>query len=257
MKPPLVLLPPSEGKATGGSEPSLKLNGLSFPSLTEARKKVIANLDRLPDAAFGVKGAALEKAKLANAKVMKSKTLPALLRYTGVLYDALDAGSLTTKEKKRLNEQVVIFSGLFGAVAADDLLPDYKLKMSATLSNLGRLSSFWKPFLTDALAPYCEQQTVWNLLPNEHNSAWNPPTSARVITVKFLDDDGKGNLTTVSHWNKLLKGSLVRWLLSNNATEPTALKKFRHPENYRFSEIAVTKATAKTPQIETVVMVRK
>lgn len=257
MKPPLLLLPPSEGKAAGGTGPALKLKDLTFAELAEARKEVLVALDNLPDAAYGVKGAALEKAKQANAAVRKAKTLPARERYTGVLYDALDCGSMKTKEMKLLAQRVVIFSGLFGAVSTSDFIPDYKLKMSATLKPLGKLSTFWKPYLTEALRPYCENETVWNLLPNEHNVAWSPPPSARIITVKFLDDDGKGNLTTVSHWNKLLKGSLVRWLIETNASEPSALKKFRHPENYCFAEIQTIKGTAAKASVETVLMVRQ
>jgi hypothetical protein len=34
----------------------------------------------------------------------------------------------------------------------------------------------------------------------------------------------------VSHWNKLLKGALVRHLLATQLTEPAGLAEFRHPE---------------------------
>ena len=45
-----------------------------------------------------------------------------------------------------------------------------------------------------------------------------------------LDAQGR----TVSHWNKLLKGSLVRWLLTEQPAGPEALDSFRHPLGYRF-----------------------
>jgi cytoplasmic iron level regulating protein YaaA (DUF328/UPF0246 family) len=56
--------------------------------------------------------------------------------------------------------------------------------------------------------------------------------------VKFLDEGqavkGERTFTTVNHWNKLLKGALVRFILETGADDPKALAKFRHPEGYRY-----------------------
>jgi uncharacterized protein len=38
----------------------------------------------------------------------------------------------------------------------------------------------------------------------------------------------------VSHWNKLLKGALVRHLVAAQLTEPAGLAEFRHPEGYAY-----------------------
>ena len=54
------------------------------------------------------------------------------------------------------------------------------------------------------------------------------------MTVRFLDVEGR----TVSHWNKLLKGSLVRWLLTEQPAGPEELGDFRHPLGYRFDRRA-------------------
>jgi cytoplasmic iron level regulating protein YaaA (DUF328/UPF0246 family) len=194
---------------------------------------------------LGVKGDALAAATAANRAVRTGPTMPAIERYTGVLYDALDAGSLPARDKKRLAAQVVIFSGLWGASMPGDPLPDHKLKMSAALAPVGRLSTWWRAPLTDALAPLVERRVVWNLLPIEHDAAWAPPTPgsgaagapAGVLTVRFLDETTarKGTprtFTTVNHWNKLLKGALVRHVLATGADEPDALTAFEHPEGY-------------------------
>jgi cytoplasmic iron level regulating protein YaaA (DUF328/UPF0246 family) len=52
--------------------------------------------------------------------------------------------------------------------------------------------------------------------------------------VRFVDGQGR----TVSHWNKLLKGSLVRWILTDRPDGPEALARFRHPLGYRFDAAA-------------------
>jgi cytoplasmic iron level regulating protein YaaA (DUF328/UPF0246 family) len=249
---PVVLLPPSEGKSSGGTRPAWHPGSTSFPELDERRQEVIAALAVAvaggPDAAtaklLGVKGVALEAAVTANLDVATGPTRPAIERYTGVLYDALDAASLPAPVRRRLRAQVVIFSGLWGLVQPGDLIPDYKLKMGATLPGPGKLATWWRPAVTEALAPLVEGRVVWDLLPNEHAAAWAPaaPGSRRpgapkaVVDVRFLDeadpDGGERRFTTVSHWNKLLKGALVRHVLTTQLTEPDGLAAFRHPEGY-------------------------
>jgi cytoplasmic iron level regulating protein YaaA (DUF328/UPF0246 family) len=194
---------------------------------------------------LGVKGDALASATAANREVRTAPTMAAIERYTGVLYDALDAASLPARDKKRLATQVVIFSGLWGASMPGDPLPDHKVKMSAALAPLGKLSTWWRAPLTGALAPLVERRVVWNLLPLEHDAAWAPPTPgsgepgapAVVLTVRFLDEttaprSAARTFTTVNHWNKLLKGALVRHVLATSADEPDALAAFEHPEGY-------------------------
>ena len=57
-----------------------------------------------------------------------------------------------------------------------------------------------------------------------------------MYSVRFLDEGprqrGTRSFTTVSHWNKLLKGALVRFVLSTGADGPDALARFDHPEGY-------------------------
>jgi len=249
---PVILLPPSEGKSPGGSGDPWAPGRSAFPELDASREKAIAALLRAMRTAaparqklLGVKGDALAAATAANRSVRTAPTRPAIERYTGVLYDALDASSLTARDRKRLESQVVIFSGLWGASMPGDPLPDHKLKMSAALPPVGKLSTWWRAPLTAALAPLVEGRVVWNLLPLEHDAAWAPPAAgsgqpgapAVVLTVRFLDevtaDEGAPRrFTTVNHWNKLLKGALVRHVLATGADEPDALGGFEHPEGY-------------------------
>lgn len=247
MSTPLILLPPSEGKAPGGSGPSVSDGSLSFPELDAERRKVAEALaaamddDALAAKLLGVKGATLDAAREANRRVLVSPTLPAIERYTGVLYDALDWPSLPGRLKRRGANQIVIFSGLWGAVRATDPIPDYKLKMGGSIPGIGKVNTFWRPSLTPALDPLVRGRTVWDLLPNEHSAAWNPdPASPRTrISVKFIDEatdpkTGERKRTVVNHWNKLLKGALVRHVLDTGLDDPEGLRTFDHPLGYVF-----------------------
>jgi cytoplasmic iron level regulating protein YaaA (DUF328/UPF0246 family) len=186
---------------------------------------------------LGVKGDALAAATEANRSVLTAPTSPAIDRYTGVLYGELDAASLPAPARRRLGRSVLILSGLWGLVAPDDPIPDYKLKMGATLGRAGRLATWWREPLTDALATIARGRVVWNLLPAEHDAAWHAQEvpSREHHTVRFLERRPDGSLRAVSHWNKLLKGALVRHLLEHPDSTAADLATWDHPLGYRLA----------------------
>jgi len=249
---PLILLPPSEGKADGGDGPPWAPATLFDPDLDGRRAQVMAALVRAMSSSarrrselLGVKGEALAAATARNLGLPTGPTRPAIERYAGVLYQALDARSLRAPQRRRLEAQVRIVSGLWGVVAPGDPIPDYKLKMGAALPRLGRLATWWRPALTAALAPEVAGRVVWDLLPNEHRNAWapcvtpgDPDAPRRLISVRFHDEvvgaGGTTRLVTVSHWNKLLKGELVRHVLARQLVEVGDLVDFEHPLGYRY-----------------------
>jgi hypothetical protein len=209
---PVLLLPPSEGKAPGGRGRPWRPGTGALLALDEARAEVLAALGPARDAVAG------------------APTRAAIARYTGVLYQQLDWASLPNPARRLGGRTVLVASGLWGLSAPRDPIPDYRLKMGASLPGLGKLSTWWRPRLTAALADHLAGRLVWDLLPNEHAAAWTPaevPLRQRV-TVRFVDRHGR----TVSHWNKLLKGALVRHLLTERP-RPEDLVGWTHPSGYR------------------------
>ena len=221
----LILLPPSEGKALGGDGPPWAPGTMAVPELDASRRKVLQALGRRHPA-------------------RTEPTLPAIERYTGVLYQGLDAPTLRAVPRRRLDRSVLVVSGLWGLVAPSDPIPHYKLKMSANLPPLGKLSTWWRPALTAAVGARAERALVWDLLPIEHAAAitWDGIAPHERVTVRFVDAQAK----TVSHWNKLLKGSLVRWLVTTGATDVDALTEFEHPQGYRYDPAATERDGCRT-----------
>lgn len=211
--PPLVLLPPSEGKSDGGDLPSWR-RGTQADGVLDASRASL-----------------LPHARRAGALAAGARCRPAAQRYTGVLYRELDWSTLPTPARRLGEERVRIVSGLWGLVAPDDPIPAYRLKMSASVPEVGRLSSWWRPRLVPALEALLGDGLVWDLLPQEHSAAcdWAAIAPRRRVTVRFVDRQGR----TVSHWNKLLKGSLVRWILTERPDGPEDLVRFDHPLGYR------------------------
>lgn len=215
----LVLLPPSETKATGGDGPPLRLDALSHPSLTPLRAELVDELVKLaadvPAARAALGLSAKQDAELArNAVLWTSPTAPALRRYTGVLYDALDVGSLRGAAAGRARERLAVGSALFGLLRADDPVPAYRLSAGSALPGRGTLAAAWKPLLEPVLA--AADELVVDLRSGSYAALGRAPGA---VTVDVLAVHPDGRRTTISHFNKAHKGRLAR-LLATTRAEP-------------------------------------
>ncbi len=208
----LVLLPPSETKATGGDGPPLDLDTLSSPELTPTRRRL---LDVLTDLADDVPGS-LQVLGLSerqagevqrNAELLDAPTMPALQRYTGVLYDALDVGSLTSDERSRADQRLAVASALFGLVRGTDAIPAYRLSGATSLPGVGTLRGVWRPVLEPLLEAV--EPPVVDLRSGAYTALAQVPGA---ITVRVLSEDATGARKVVSHHNKAHKGMLARAL---------------------------------------------
>ncbi|UYP20566.1 peroxide stress protein YaaA [Rhodococcus sp. Z13] len=211
----LVLLPPSETKSDGGDGAPLDLAELSMPQLTETRETLVQALVDLaadPEESsralgLGSKGAdEIER----NAKLWVSPTRPALERYTGVLYDALDTASFTRAQRDKAYRRVGIGSALFGAVRADDPIPAYRLSGGSKLPGFGTLKALWRPELTDALIAEAAGELVVDLRSGIYQQLGPVPGA---VTATVLTEKPDGTRKVVSHFNKHHKGLLARALV--------------------------------------------
>ena len=62
--------------------------------------------------------------------------------------------------------------------------------------------------------------------------------------MRFLDRRPDGSLQAVSHWNKLLKGALVRHLVETPTATPESLASWDHPLGYRLEPAATVPGRA-------------
>ncbi|MEV0341748.1 peroxide stress protein YaaA [Nocardia sp. NPDC050713] len=221
----LVLLPPSETKSDGGAGGPLDLDLLAIPQLTPVRDKLVTELVELAAdpaasrAALGLgKGADAEIAR--NAALRTAATRPALERYTGVLYDALDAKSFTKAQRAKAYARLGIGSALFGAVRAGDPIPAYRLSGGSKLPGLPTLSAVWRDVLPDALVAEAAGDLVVDLRSGTYQQLGRVPGA---VTANVLTEHPDGSRTVVSHFNKHHKGLLARALVLTRA-EPTDVR---------------------------------
>jgi cytoplasmic iron level regulating protein YaaA (DUF328/UPF0246 family) len=192
---------------------------LTAPELTPVRSEIAEALVKLAGdvpasrAALGLSPKQDDEIER-NAALWTSATLPALRRYTGVLYDALDVGSMTRAQRTRAGHRLAVGSARFGLVRAEDPNPAYRLSAGSALPGLPTLRALWRPTLSPVLAGL--HGLVVDLRSGSY-AALAPVPGA--VTVEVLSERPDGVRSVVSHFNKAHKGRLAR-LLATTTAEP-------------------------------------
>lgn len=224
----VILIPPSEGKTPAGSGRPLKAFDKDARVIYDRLMAYQGDFSQL----YGVKGKALEAARLANAGILTASTLPAIERYSGVVYDGIDYPSLPVKARDFFNAHVRIISALFGFLAPQDLIPDYKLKIEKLDA-----AAYWRPLITKKLSGCF----VVDLLPQAHQSAVSYVRGVRVDFIVLKN----GKAVPAGHHGKLIKGKFVRWLCEEGVTDPQKFGGFRE-DGFLFDGVKFVKRLQKT-----------
>lgn len=209
-----VLFSPSESKLTGGGGAPLSQKSFTFPELYEKRLEVIQKYrDFLATAPleakqklFGLKGEkAIEKF---STDIFKAPTMKAMERYTGVAYEYLCYETLSDREKAYTDQNVMLFSNLFGPLLGGDLVPDYKLKQGESIAGF-KPEVFYKAHFSDMLDNWLQNSDVLDLRAGFYEKFYT--LKQPYFTMKFIKE-GK----VVSHWAKAYRGLFLRALLESN-----------------------------------------
>jgi cytoplasmic iron level regulating protein YaaA (DUF328/UPF0246 family) len=210
----LVLLPPSETKRDGGEDDSaLDLASLSFPELTPQRGAALAALRRLSrsvaDSTTALRLGPTQRFEIdRNRALGRSPVMPALERYTGVLYDGLAVATLSPTERDFAARHLAIHSALFGLLGAADRIPAYRCSHDSQLPGLS-LRMHWRDAITAAIA--ARPGLVLDLR-SESYTALGP--AAGGFLVRVVAEDASRRRLAISHANKHEKGRFVRQLVS-------------------------------------------
>jgi len=213
--PLIVLLPPSEGKSPqAGALPSFAQSHPDYarevaPVLQQLRK--VAKADRAK--VYGV--STQEKADAAhrlNLAALDAPGMPALQRYTGVVYTHLDPATLP--DPAYAANHVFILSGMYGLIPGHAAIADYKLPLNPWLTK------HWRPINTRRLAALAEGHTVISLLPGAHAKALDYPG---LVAIDFKLQGGR---KSAGHFGKAIKGRFVRFLFEQRIQDLAGAARF-------------------------------
>ena len=215
-----ILIPPSEGKAKVKTTSSILFDDTDF-IYDEYVDHIVTLLSLIVDEDLkSIYGTSEEKALTfhrQNQDIYNSQCIPAIERYTGVVYEHIYWSSLSEKAKKFMEKHIRIFSGMFGMLTPLTMIPDYKLKM-----NVLNLQHHWSPLLTEELA---KEDIVIDLLPQVHRKAYK--AGKNVVRIDFSVIT-KGKKTAAGHFGKAVKGELIKYIATNQITDVKGLADFEY-----------------------------
>lgn len=222
----LILLPPSEGKTAPGGRTPVDLDALAFADhLGEPRRTLIEGLTKL---CGGPVAEAVETLGISagqagdvprDAELLAAPAGPASAVYTGVLYDRLGYGSLSTTARRRAGRNLLIASGLWGMVRSGDRIPWYRFSMKPKLEGIGGLAAFWRAPLAEAMAAAGHDREgglVLDMRSGPYVSAWRPK-HARLLAVRGFTETSAGR-KSISHMAKAIRGDVARIVLEAPST---------------------------------------
>ena len=217
----LILLPPSETKSEGGSR-SFSTPSSGDAALDEVRAQTLADLILLSsgdrdEAARALKIPATKvDAELEHNRSRASAPLkPAVERYTGVLFDALDAASLDAGARAWLHQHVRIHSALYGFVAAEDPIAAYRCSHDARLPGM-TLKRRWREVLSANLATH--PGPILDLRSRGYVELGPVPAGQARWWGDVRELLADGTTRSLNHFNKRAKGLMVRKLAQLGAS---------------------------------------
>ncbi len=209
----LVVLPPSETKRDGGADAVLDLSALGFPDLTPQRVTALRALSRL-SRNRRASLAALHLGPTQNFEIDRNRiisnspVLPAIERYTGVLFDALDVRSLSDEARGWGARNIVVHSALFGLLRADDPIPAYRLSHDTRLPGVS-LRQLWSSPITHALG--ARSELMLDARSDSYRHLGPAPSGSWYL--RIVSADLAGRRTPLNHTNKKSKGEFARALM--------------------------------------------
>ena len=208
----LLLLPPSESKRPGGSGAPLDVSVLAFGALAPLRERALDALVALSEDPAEMTRVLKLTARQAgdveaNRAVRTAPTMPAVDRFTGVLYDALDAASLDGSARAWLGSHAAIQTALLGPVSALDPIPAFRLSAGHRLPGLPPVKRHWADDTARALTD--GSRFVVDLRSEAYRALGPVPGSVYVRVVAAGED---GAVRALNHFNKKAKGQLARAL---------------------------------------------
>lgn len=158
---------------------------------------------------FGTKKISPQELSLCQ-NILDAPTLPAIQRYSGVAFKALDFSSLNEIAQEFINTQVFIFSNLLGVIRADTPIPYYKLKQGEGFFDF-ETQKFYQS-LQKQLVSLCKNSILLDLRAGFYQKCFIPKDN---FTIEPIFKKGT---KTLSHYSKHYRGLLLRTLAQNSST---------------------------------------
>lgn len=223
-----VLFSPSEAKTTGGDHPPLKKESFCCQESFEKRQEVMNRYEALiqgGDTGVIKKLTGLKKESELEAyreSLYQQPTRKAITRYSGVAYGYLHYEGLDSNAQAFLDQNVLIFSNLFGPILAKDTIPNYKIKQGVSLDGF-KPEKFYHEHFKSCVDSFLESEScILDLRAGFYEKFYT--LTLPHITMKFI----KGG-KVVSHFAKAYRGTILREVALHQAKTEEELMAINFP----------------------------
>lgn len=162
---------------------------------------------------------------------IKQIGMKAIEAYTGVVFRALDYGSLTPPQRESVAESVRLISSLYGWLRPDDIVKPYRMEFTTRLAPGDKtFADYWRKDVTIQLVRHVQNRcasAVLNLLPADAAKCVDWKLLKRFVKVWKVDfkELTPGGEYRTPHAGKLkaLRGELLREIITRRIETPAEL----------------------------------
>ncbi len=238
-----IVISPAKSLDFESALPTSKYTQASFLAQSEKLNKVLVK--KKPKALSDLMGISDKLAQLNwernqnfNLPFTPENARPAVYAFNGDVYQGLDAYSIKDEKLEQLQDSLRILSGLYGILKPLDLIQPYRLEMGTQLK-IGRkknLYEFWKKELTEHMNNELKEGELFvNLASNEYFGAIDEKNLKTEVITPIFKDWKNDKLKVVSFFAKKARGSMVRYIVNNNAKTIEDIKGF-NLDDYQYSK---------------------
>lgn len=205
---------------------------INFPDKTHSLVNSLKKLSKSEiEKIFKIKGQLLEETYSNIQNFDSLDSYEALSLYDGVTFRQLNLNSYSAKDLNYLNENLLIFSALYGVLSPNIEIKPYRLDMTINFLEES-LYKFWSDKINDFLDTYVDEIFI-NLASKEFSKIIDKK-KFKVINIEFRQkvDDKLKNISTEA---KKARGMLLDFMTINNISDLESIKTFTK-EGYQFSE---------------------
>ena len=220
----------------------------TLPDFLQDSKKLIKQLrdfspqdiSELMNVSSNIAELNFDRYKSWTANFTEKNSKQAVLAFKGDVYTGLDAETFSAKDFKFAQQHLRVLSGLYGLLRPLDLMKPYRLEMGTRLSNpRGKnLYEFWGSEITQALNSQLKKiksEYLINLASNEYFKSVKPKElNGEIITPAFKDYKA-GQYKMFGVYAKKARGSLSRFIIQNQLTDPEDIKAF-DVDGYKYNK---------------------
>lgn len=150
--------------------------------------------------------------ELANNVFRDAELMPAIDRYTGVLYSATNVSMWMTEQRDWAATHVYIHSALFGIISSADQIPVYRLSYDTKVAGRA-LKDFWGEQAHIALREMAAGDWVLDARSAGYRELAPIPADIPSASLDVVSSNGGKAL---NHFNKIHKGELVAALVADS-----------------------------------------